>query len=167
MKMKSLFTSFLLITILLFPFITWAFEGRVVHIADGDTITVLTHESQQVKIRLYGIDCPERKQAFGRRAQEFTKNRVANQIVNVQVMDTDHYGRTVGIVRFQDGNNLHNLNEELLSNGLAWHYSQYCKAEFCTEWKNHEMRARQKQLGLWKDKQPVEPWNFRKMNRRK
>lgn len=61
------------------------FSGKVVRVADGDTITVLAPGNQQVKVRLYGIDCPERKQAFGQRARQFTASRVAGENVRVQV----------------------------------------------------------------------------------
>lgn len=66
--------------------------GKVVKVADGDTITVLALGNQQVKIRLYGIDCPERKQAFGQRAKLFTAQRVAGEKVRVEIMDHDRYG---------------------------------------------------------------------------
>ncbi len=78
------------------------FTGRVVGISDGDTITVL-HNGKGERIRLHGIDCPEKRQAFGNRAKQFTSNLVFAKTVTVQVLDRDRYGRTVGVVLLPDG----------------------------------------------------------------
>lgn len=138
------------------------FSGKVVRVADGDTITVLAPGNQQVKVRLYGIDCPEKGQAFGQKARHFTAERVAGRNVQVSVLDTDRYGRAVGVVKTEDGGI---LNQELLTNGYAWLYTRYCKATFCTEWQAQELRARTAKVGLWSDKTPMEPWNWRKANK--
>lgn len=112
--------------------------GKVVSIADGDTITVLDSGKTQHKIRLYGVDCPEGGQDFGNRAKKFTSNMVFGQTVSVKVTDTDRYGRTVGVVNI-DGKC---LNEELVKNGMAWFYVQYCKASFCSQWNQYQDTAR-------------------------
>lgn len=136
--------------------------GMVVRVADGDTITILTPENKQVKIRLYGIDSPERKQAYGHRARQYTASRIAGKIVRVEIFDIDRYGRSVGVVHTDDGGN---LNHELIENGFAWHYTKYCNASFCAGWKQDELKARQSKSGLWKDMSPIEPWIFRKRSR--
>ncbi len=92
------------------------FTGRVVGVSDGDTITVL-HKGKGERIRLHGIDCPEKRQAFGNRAKQFTSKLVFGNTVTVQVMDRDRYGRTVGVVLLPDGRS---LNHELVRAGLAW-----------------------------------------------
>ena len=142
----------------------WAesFTGQVVGISDGDTITVLTSGNRQIKVRLYGVDCPESKQAFGTRARQFTGSQVGGKTVQVQVEDRDRYGRTVGIVTTQDGKV---LNRELLAQGFAWLYSSYCKASFCRDWKALEQQAQKSKLGLWVDKSPIPPWEFRRAMR--
>lgn len=162
--MKSRILGLILAGLLLFPVMVWAqsFEGRVVGIADGDTITVLTDEKQQVKVRLYGVDCPESKQAYGTRARQFTRDKVAGKRVEVEVRDMDHYGRTVGIVTAPDGAI---LNTDLLDSGMAWLYSAYCKAPFCNDWKAKEVAARKAKVGLWADANPTPPWDFRKAQR--
>ncbi|SDP81883.1 thermonuclease family protein [Desulforhopalus singaporensis] len=132
--------------------------GKVVGIADGDTITILDAEKNQHKIRFYGIDCPESKQAFGRAAKRHTSNITARKTAQVEVYDTDRYGRAVGVVTV-DGVN---VNQSLIENGLAWQYLRYCRASFCGKWKDIEGRARAKQLGLWKDADPIPPWQWRK-----
>lgn len=91
--------------------------GKVVKVADGDTIIVLAPGNHQIKVRLYGINCPEKKQAFGQRARQFTAQRVAGENVCVEIMDHDRYGQTVGVVYAENGQN---MNRELLSAGMAW-----------------------------------------------
>ena len=89
-----LFTAFLVIFILLLPAISFAWTGKCVGIIDGDTIRVM-HLGKAEKIRLYGIDCPEKSQAFGSRAKKFTSDMVFSKIVDVDPVTTDQYGRTV------------------------------------------------------------------------
>lgn len=155
----------LLLLCLLLAAPAWAaqiFEGKVVGISDGDTITVLTDEKRQVKVRLYGVDCPESKQAYGTRARQSTSGYVFGKRVRVEVADTDRYGRTVGIVTGPDGTV---LNRELLAEGMAWLYTAYCKAPVCREWKRVEESARLKKVGLWADVSPTPPWEYRKAGR--
>jgi micrococcal nuclease len=97
---------------------TEQFTGQVVGISDGDTVSVL-REGKAVKIRLHGIDAPERKQAFGPRARQFTSDLAFNQIVTIVVHTTDRYGRLVGEVVLPDGRS---LNQELVRPGMAWWY---------------------------------------------
>lgn len=137
----------------------WALSGRVVGVADGDTITVLTSDKQRIKIRLYGIDCPEKKQAYGDRARDFTGAAVFGRDVQVESLGRDRYGRTLGIVTGPDGRI---LNRELLVNGLAWVYARYCKRPECVRWHDDEAEARSARCGLWRHKNPLPPWEWRK-----
>lgn len=134
--------------------------GKVVHVTDGDTITLLVDGNMQIKVRLYGIDCPETKQDFSNVAKQFTSDLSIHKNVSVEVIDIDRYGRTVGIVHLPNGEI---LNEELLKAGLAWHYKQYDKSD---RFAKLEKEARKNKLGLWSMKQPVEPWVFRRQSRR-
>ena len=138
----------------------WALSGRVVGVADGDTITVLTSDKQRIKIRLYGIDCPEKRQAYGDRARDFTGAVVFGQDVRVEVLGRDRYGRTLGIVCGPDGRV---LNRKLLVSGLAWVYVQYCKRPECMQWYDDEAAARSARRGLWKHGNPLPPWEWRKI----
>lgn len=152
--MKKYFIILLLVS---FPDLLFAqLIGRVVGVADGDTFTMLTEELKQIKIRLHGIDCPEKKQAFGQVAKSFTSKLIFDQVVKVQITDIDRYGRTVGIVFLQDSTI---LNEKLLSAGMAWHFKRYDNRE---EWDTLEMTARIAKIGLWADKYPIAPWDYRK-----
>ncbi len=148
---------FLLLTL---PTLTWAWSGKVVGVADGDTITVL-RDKEQVKIRLYGIDCPEKGQAFGKRAKQFTSKMVFGKVVEVEVMDTDRYGRTVALVAV----NKQILNEELLKAGYAWVYYQYCHEMICHAWADYQFAAKLDKRGLWVGPDPIPPWEFRRKRR--
>lgn len=143
---------------------SYAWTGKVIKIADGDTITVLTNNNEQVKVRLYGIDAPEKKQEFGTKSKDFTADFCFGKEVEVETVDTDRYGRTVGRVYY----NNKELNLELVKNGYAWVYSQYCKdSEYCGELKDMEKLARSDKAGLWKDSDPTPPWLFRKDSKKK
>ena len=131
-------------------------SGKVVGISDGDTITVLQNK-QQYKIRLYRVDCPESGQAFGQKAKEFTSSMVFGKNVEVSVYDVDTYGRSVGVVRIN--------GMTVLKSGFAWLYTKYCKQSFCGEWKVLEEQASKKRAGLWADKHPMPPWDWRKAER--
>jgi micrococcal nuclease len=136
-----------------------SYQAKVVSVSDGDTIKVL-HQGKQVRIRLYGIDTPERGQAFGRKATKFTANRVAGKIVTVIHMDTDRYGRAVAIVK--SPNDPETVNAALVRNGFAWVYRKYCRANFCSDWIDYERNARSKRVGLWLDPNPMPPWEYRR-----
>ena len=117
------------------------------------------HNGRAEKIRLYGIDCPEKGQAFGSKAKQFTSEQAFGKDVTVNVKDTDRYGRTVGIVILPDGRS---LNEELVYQGLAWWYRKYSKSPRLATF---EMEARLAHRGLWADKNPIPPWEWRKTKR--
>jgi endonuclease YncB( thermonuclease family) len=136
----------------------WAWSGKVVAVSDGDTIKVLQNGTE-TKVRLYGVDAPEKKQDFGQAAGKFTAGLAAGKTVEVDPIDTDRYGRTVGVV-ILDGRTV--LNRELVKAGFAWVYPQYCKLPVCGEWKGLEATARAQQAGLWRDPNPTPPWEFRK-----
>ena len=135
-------------------------SGRVVAIADGDTITVLDTSKTQHKIRLSGIDAPEKKQAFGQRSKESLSVLVFNQTVQVETTKRDRYGREIGKV-IVDGLD---ANLEQVKRGMAWHYKAYQREQSAQDrvtYSEAEVVARGARLGLWNDAQPVPPWEFR------
>jgi micrococcal nuclease len=160
-KAPLLIFIFLLLFLIPSTSLSMTITGKVVKVADGDTITILNNQNQQTKIRLYGIDTPEKSQAYGKKAKKFTANLVAGKTVDVKVYDTDRYGRSVGVV-FVDGRN---VNREIVRNGFAWQYRKYCKASFCDDWLGLERQARNGDVGLWSDANPVAPWEYRKSKR--
>lgn len=106
-------------------------------------------------IRLYGIDTPEKRQAFGNRVKQFTAGKVAGKVVTIIPMDTDPYGRTVALVQSPDDTAI--LNETLVRQGYAWVYRKYCKENFCTDWLEVERGAKGSGLGLSGDNNAVPP----------
>lgn len=131
-------------------------HGMVVGTSDGDNITVL-HKGKGEKISLYGIDTPEKGQAFSKKAKKFTSDMVYGKTVEVETKDTDRYGCTVALI-YVDGQS---LNEALIKNGLAWVYRKYCKEVFCEDWLDLEIVARYGKIGLWSEPNSIPPWDFR------
>lgn len=133
--------------------------GNVVKISDGDTFTMLTTLNRQVKVRLYGIDCPERAQDFGTVARQKLSELIFGQPVRIEQRDVDRYGRTVAIVYNSKGIN---INEQLLREGLAWHYKEYDKNP---DWDDLQVTAQRNKRGLWVQPNPTPPWLWRKRKR--
>jgi micrococcal nuclease len=132
--------------------------GEVVSIADGDTLTLLVGKTQ-VKVRLDGIDTPERAQPFGRKAGQALAKKVFGKAVQVDDFGKDRYGRTLGIVRLGK----RNINLELVREGWAWRYRKYAPKN--KELATAEAAARKAKRGLWTDPKPIPPWDWRKSER--
>ena len=133
---------------------TWT--GKVVGVADGDTITVL-HDRTSQKIRLHGVDAPEKAQPFGDKAKQLTSSLVFGKEVKVEVVTRDKYGRTVGRVYTVSPDRC--LEEELVKAGLAWWYRQYDPKN--KKLAGLEEEARKARRGLWSDPSPTPPWEWR------
>lgn len=134
--------------------------GHVVGVADGDTITVLDDTNTQHKIRLAGIDAPEKKQAFGNRSKESLSDLVFDKTVNVETEKRDRYGREIGkvLVNGQD------VNLVQVERGMAWFYRQYQREQSPNDRRLYEAAedaARADKRGLWRDADPMPPWEFR------
>ncbi|MGC4095756.1 MAG: thermonuclease family protein [Nitrospira sp.] len=134
----------------------FSFTGRVVAVLDGDTLEVL-HSGKAERIRLTGIDCPEKKQPFGQRAKQATSTLSFGQYVTVHSDGKDRYGRVLGEVELRDGTN---LNYELVRQGWCWWYWKYAPDEILLALL--EAGAREAKKGLWVDPSPVPPWEWRK-----
>ena len=130
------------------------FDGSVVSITDGDTIAVM-RDGEQVRVRVEGIDTPESDQVFGAQASAFTSSLLSNKRVAVHVRDVDRYGRLVSRVQV-DGID---LSVALVTEGLAWHYTQYSDDPVLAA---AEAQARAAKIGLWSQSAPVPPWEFRR-----
>lgn len=134
--------------------------GRVVAVADGDTITVLDATKTQHRVRLNGIDAPERGQAYGTRARQALADLVFQEDVRVDWTTRDRYGRLIGTVWVGD----RNANLAQLETGLAWFYPQYERdvpVAMRPTYATAEQRARSQRIGLWQDPAPVAPWDYR------
>lgn len=144
--------------------------GRVAGVADGDTITVLDADRQQHKVRLQGIDAPERAQPFGQRSKENLSRMVFDKNVRVDWTKRDRYQRIVGKVWVQPADCPHcpmtlDAGHAQITVGLAWWYRKYANEQSrqdrgAYEFSEHEARARR--VGLWSDSDPVPPWEWRR-----
>jgi endonuclease YncB( thermonuclease family) len=134
------------------------FAGKVVRVLDGDTIEVL-RDGAAVRVRLAGIDCPEKAQPFGKRAKQRAIELAAGHEVGVEILDVDRYGRGVGEITLPDGGS---LNARLVGDGLAWWYRQYSKDERLGDLESEAKAARR---GLWADPEPIPPWEWRRARR--
>lgn len=138
--------------------VSQAWTGKVVRVLDGDTYEVL-HGQERVRVRLYGVDAPEKAQAFGQVAKNYG-GRIFGRQVEVADMATDRYGRTVGIITVAGERKA--FNQELIEAGMAWVYGAYCKEAWCPAWSRIEGEARAARKGLWADARPQPPWLFRR-----
>lgn len=160
----------MLSTVSLLPFLTFAaclalaeatakdapqtVTGRVVGVHDGDSITVLAPGNEQLKVRLEGIDAPELKQAFSRQSKQALSDLVFGKSVVLQVTGKDRYKRTLAVVMV-DGMN---ANLEMVQRGMAWRFDKYSKDAALLAAQN---KAKAGKLGLWRDPEPVAPWEWR------
>ena len=139
-------------------------DGRVVSVADGDTVTVLDADNVQHKIRLSGIDAPEKSQAYGNRSKESLRDLVFSKTVTVETEKKDRHGRDVGKVLV----NGVDANLEQVQRGFAWHYKAYEREQSANDRKLYDLaesEAKAVKRGLWRDAEPLPPWEFRKTKR--
>ncbi|MFM8979507.1 MAG: thermonuclease family protein [Planctomycetia bacterium] len=135
------------------------FTGEVVAVTDGDTLRVM-HAGREERIRLYGVDAPERAQPYSQRAKQLASSLVFGKAVQVQVLDTDRYGRSVARVLLADGRD---LGHELVQAGLAWWYEQFARDDRALA--ALEQEARRARRGLWADASPQPPWEYRRQRK--
>jgi len=151
-KPALIFSSFLLLMV---P--CYGYEGKVIKVYDGDTLTVKTKDKKIHKVRLARIDCPEKDQSHGEAARKHVSDLVLNQTVSVNVRDTDRYKREVADVVLPGGIC---LNESLVLQGHAWWYQQYAKDDL--KLKGYQDEARAAKRGLWSNDLAMAPWQWRK-----
>ena len=136
-------------------------EGLVVGVADGDTITVLDQQKNTYKIRLQGIDAPEKKQAFGEKSKQSLHDLVHGKQVRIEYDKEDKYGRIVGKITLDE---LDICLQQLVL-GMAWHYKKYQNEQSVADrvvYNDAELKSKSLKLGLWADETPTPPWEFRK-----
>ncbi len=134
--------------------------GKVVAIQDGDTLTVLDESNAQLRVRLTGIDAPEKRQAFGQRSKEALSDCAFGKAVVVVGDKFDRYKRLLGKV-IADGED---CNLRQIRFGMAWHYKKYERTQLLGErglYAREEVLAKESRTGLWKDEAPTPPWDFR------
>ncbi len=134
-------------------------EGKVVGVTDGDTVTLLV-DRREVKVRVAGIDAPEKKQPFGQRSKEHLSDCAFGKAVLIEWSKTDRYGRIIGKI-LSSGVDCGLRQIEL---GMAWHYKAYAKEQSATDraaYSEAESQAMTRKAGLWGDSHPTPPWEFR------
>jgi endonuclease YncB( thermonuclease family) len=134
--------------------------GKVVGITDGDTITVIDSDKTEHKIRLMGIDAPEKKQDFGNESKKALSNFIYQKEVSVEYKKQDRYKRKVGkiILGKED------ICLQMIKDGMAWHYKDYEKEQSKTDrdlYSQAELKAREEKIGLWQDSKAIKPSAFR------
>lgn len=135
-------------------------QGKIIKVTDGDTVTLLARNNKKIKVRLYGIDCPEKGQDYYQVAKNYVSNQIFGKHVRVEVKNKDRYNRSVGVIWYSNNN----LNIDLLKNGLAWHYTDFDKSKAYSE---AEKTARLAKRNIWSKKSPTAPWQWRKNKKKK
>lgn len=135
-------------------------RGKVIGVMDGDTFDLL-NGTEKVRVRLEGIDSPEKGQPFGNNAKKALSDLCFGKNVQVAVNNKDRYGRAIARVYLPDGRC---VNEEMLRQGMAWHFKRYSND---AHWARIESSARRARKGLWADPRPVAPWEWRSQRYRK
>lgn len=138
--------------------------GQVVRVADGDTVTVMDQAQQTYKVRLAGIDAPEKKQAFGERSRQSLYDMVHGKNVQLETHKRDKYGRHVGTLKVDNTD----VNLTQVQRGMAWHYTAYAREQPEQDQRSYsaaERLAREAMLGLWADSSALAPWAWRQGER--
>lgn len=131
-------------------------KAKVISISDGDTVTVLLSGNVQKKLRFAEVDCPESGQPFGKNAKQFTSDHIFGKWIVFYETDTDRYGRTIAKVYYDSGKY---ISEELIRSGLGWWYYQYSDNISLGKLQDSAKAA---QIGLWRDKNAISPYEWRK-----
>ena len=169
--LRRVLITFLLLIIPVFPCGAYEISGVVTKVIDGDTFHLLpdlsapsnvrVHKDGTISVRLRGCDAPEKDQPYGQEAKQHLASLILRNRVKVQIMDVDRYGRVVGYV-FLNGKN---INLEQIKSGHAWAYTEFLDRPYASEFYEAEKEARKKRLGLWKQLNPLPPWEWRKIKR--
>jgi len=159
MKIQKLLVFFI-ITLLPTDIFSDEYEAIVLKVIDGDTIYIKSDQGRK-KVRLRYIDAPEIKQPYGDMARIFLVNELDDKRITVNSDYKDRYGRDIGDIYVYNKNEAIYINAKLIKSGNAWVYKTYRENTYLM---NLENIAKDNKLGLWKDKSPIKPWEFRKKN---
>ena len=135
--------------------------GQVVRILDGDTFELLTDNKQTVKVRMNGIDAPEKNQAFGQKSKDHLGSLCFRRQVAVVYTGKDQYKRVLGTVYNTSGQN---INLRMVEDGMAWHFVRYSSDGQLAAAQRY---ARDNKKGLWSDPRAIAPWEFRRSRTRR
>lgn len=141
-------------------------DGKVTRVLDGDTLDLVSQDNQTFRIRLQGIDAPEKTQAYGPEAKEVLTLLTLNRQIHVIWNEKDIYGRLIGKVTL----NKKDICLEMVAQGMAWHFVKYEQNQSDEDrqlYQQTEKRVREQRKGLWTDPNPVAPWDYRKQQRQR
>lgn len=149
----------ILALLLLFPILLSAhtLKGKIIRVSDGDTVILLDSDNAQHKIRLHGIDAPENGQPYGDKSKEHLSDLILGKTVSIEWKKKDQYKRILGVIYLGDVN----INAEMIRSGYAWNY-KYSKDKYYIKLQE---KAKAEKKGLWKDKNAIDPWQWRKEKR--
>ena len=133
--------------------------GKIIHIIDGDTYDILIEGNKTVRVRMNGIDAPEKGMPFYQVSKKYLKDLCIQKTVKFKQTDTDHHGRIIGFTYLDDGRE---LSHEMIKAGFAWHYKEHNSDKDLADL---EIKAQNEKKGLWKDNNPLPPWEVRKLHR--
>ncbi len=142
-------------------------EYEVMHVFDGDTLDLKDSRNNRIRVRLYGIDAPEGRQAYGRESRASASQMLRGRKVRIKKMYVDDYQRVVAIVYLSSGGTTDALsvNERQIQSGMAWVYDFFCKSEECNTWKFEEGLAKHRKIGIWSSPSSMPPWQWRAMQK--
>ena len=146
------------------PNCEYVLQGEVNRVLDGDTLDLVDRDRHTFRIRLKGIDAPEKTQAYGPKAKALLTKLVLNQNVHISWNEKDMYGRLIGKVSLNDKD----ICLAMVAAGLAWHFTKYEQSQTDADrqlYKETEKRVREQHKGLWADPSPVPPWQYRQQQR--
>ena len=132
---------------------------KVISVSDGDTFRGLTEDNEEIKFRIFGIDAPERYQAFGNKSKQYLSELIFNETVGIKIQSIDYFNRQVVWVYTPDGKD---VSAQMLKAGMAWHFKKYDQSK---EYASLEKKAQNSGVGLWRDKNATPPWRFRRIKK--
>lgn len=150
----------LIIFTLIISIFSFALDGYVVKVSDGDSFMIKSY-GKKIRVRMYGIDAPELKQRYGKEAKKYLEELILGKRVELKVLYEDRYKRKIARVYYDDKE----INLEMLRSGNAWFYEYHAKKE--KEYRKAYEKARRERIGLWRDKNPQNPREFRLKNKRR
>jgi micrococcal nuclease len=134
-------------------------SGKVIGIIDGDTYDLLIPGNQKIRVRMEGIDAPEKGMPFSKVSKSYLGSLCFNKIVRISITGKDSNNRYIGFTYLEDGTE---LSHEMIKAGLAWHFKKYYSDADLAEL---ETEARNAKRGLWSEKDPMSPWENRKLHK--
>lgn len=134
-------------------------SGKVIAIIDGDTYDVLLYGNKTVRVRMEGIDAPEKGMPFYQKSKKYLSDLCFGKQIKIKITGVDNYERILAYSFLEDGKE---LSQEMIKAGLAWHFKKYNSDSELSEL---EREAKTLRKGLWIDENPMSPWENRKLHR--